>query len=145
MRVYQEERLASESIAETEARLQDDRERYRELCRVQPQLSLSEQHLVHHKVAAFYRHLATLDISQCTTCSEDFPGLQLQSQSAECRRCNHNKHIPKLYSTANNMNPRVVPPQLPVCVQLFYSQACLLYSFLLEYNFHYPKWRRCLS
>ena len=32
----------------------------------------------------------------------------------ECVRCSRDKHIPKMYSIANNMNPGDVPPELTV-------------------------------
>ena len=40
----------------------------------------------------------------------------------ECLRCTRDKYSPKLYSSANNMNPGVVPPQLMV---RFYTSAIL--------------------
>ena len=110
----QQERQNPESVEETEARLQTDKERHRKQRGEQPQLSLFEQHLVHQKMSAFHRHLATLDVSQCTTCSKGFPGLKLQSQHAECLRCCRDKHVPKLYSSTNNMDPGPVPAQLQV-------------------------------
>ena len=44
------------------------------------------------------------------------------STQSECLRCTRDKHSPKLYSSANNMNPGVVPPQLMV---RFYTSATL--------------------
>ena len=52
----QTERRAAETVAETEARLDCDRERHRAQHRVQPQPSLLEQPVVHHKLGAFHRH-----------------------------------------------------------------------------------------
>ena len=57
----QTKRRAAETVAETEARLERDRERLRAQCRVQPQPSLLEQPVVHHKMGAFHRHLSKLD------------------------------------------------------------------------------------
>ena len=34
--------------------------------------------------------------------------------SAECQRCSRDKHIPKLYSSANNMDPGPIPSELQV-------------------------------
>ena len=52
------------------------------------------------------------------------------STQSECLRCTRDKHSPKLYSSANNMNPGVVPPQLMV---RFYTSATLfvLWSFFV--------------
>ena len=44
------------------------------------------------------------------------------STQSECLRCTLDKHSPKLYSSANNMNPGVVPLQLMV---RFYTSATL--------------------
>ena len=64
----------------------------------------------------FHAHFATLDLSTCTTCLENFPGLQLRLESAECLRCSRDKCIPKLYSSANNMDPGpiYIPSELQV-------------------------------
>ena len=48
----------------------------------------------------------------------EIPGLTVAIVSphcTECVRCRRDKHIPKVYSTANNMNPGPVPPELVVC------------------------------
>ena len=52
------------------------------------------------------------------------------STQSECLRCTRDKHSPKLYSSANNMNPGVVPPQLMVC---FYTSAILLLYYGLSW------------
>ena len=44
------------------------------------------------------------------------------STESERLRCTRDKHSPKLYSSASNMNPGVVPPQLMV---RFYTSATL--------------------
>ena len=44
----------------------------------------------------------------------------MAASSTECRRCNQDRHIPKLYSTANNMNPGIAPPQLQVNIHLLF-------------------------
>ena len=80
----QTERRAAETVAETEARLDRDKERHGAQRRVQPQTSLLEQLVVRHKMSAFHRHLSKLEVAQCITCCEAFPGLQLRSlQSAD--------------------------------------------------------------
>ena len=38
----------------------------------------------------------------------------------EWHRCANDKHIPKLYSSGNNMNPGIVPPQLQVALMNYY-------------------------
>ena len=101
------ERLAAESAEEREARLQCDRQRHREQVVVQSQLPLFQQHSVRSKMLRFHAHMASRDSPQCTTCSESYPGLRLGSQSTVCQRCTQDKHTPKLYSTANSMNPKV--------------------------------------
>ena len=108
------ERLAAEFAEEREARLQCDRQRHREQVVVQSQLPLFQQHSVRSKMLRFHAHMASLDSPQCTTCSESYPGLRLGSQSTVCQRCTQDKHTPKLYSTANSMNPGPIPPQLQV-------------------------------
>ena len=81
---------------------------------MQSQLPLFEQHSIRTKMHKFHAHLATLDVSMCTTCLESFPGLQLHLGSAECLRCSRDKRIPKLYSSANNMDPGPIPSELQV-------------------------------
>ena len=81
---------------------------------VQSQLPLFEQRSVRTKMLRFHAHVASLDSPQCTTCSEMFPGLQLCSQNTECLHCSRDKHSPKVYSAANNMDPGPIPPQLQV-------------------------------
>ena len=62
----------------------------------------------------FHGQIASLSFLQCTTCSEKFPGFRLGRGSTECMHCSQDKHIPKLYSPANNMDPGAIPPQQPV-------------------------------
>ena len=71
----------------------------------------------------FHAEIAALEMQKCTTCSEAFPGLQLRSHSTECMRCNRDKHVPKLYSSMNNMprrTSRAAPaaPHHPLCTRL---------------------------
>ena len=113
MSIYQHERLAVETPEERKTRLQCYRARYREQS-AQSQLPLFQQSSVRAKMGKFHASMATLDTPVCTTCSESFPGLQLYSNSTECLRCSRDKHIPKVCSSANNMNPGPIPPQLQV-------------------------------
>ena len=94
-------RLATETEEEREARLQRNREGQRGQ---QSQLPLFEQPSVQAKMRNFHAEIAALEMQKCTTCSEAFPGLQLRSHSTECMRCNRDKHVPKLYSSMNNMD-----------------------------------------
>ena len=82
----------------------------------------------------FHAHFATLDLSTCTTCLESFPGLQLHLGSAECLRCSQDKHIPKLYSSANNMDPGPIPSELQVGnnITVMLSYVTDICSFLLS-------------
>ena len=81
----------------------------RELQVLQSQLSLFEQRSVRTKMLRFHAHMASLNSPQCATCSERFPGLQLCSLSTECVHCSYDKHSPKVYSAANNMDPGPIP------------------------------------
>ena len=61
----------------------------------------------------FHEHFASLS-PKCFTCLEHFPGIQLYPSITECMQGYRDKHIPKLYSSTNNMNPGPLPPQLKV-------------------------------
>ena len=114
MSTYQHERLAAETAEERELRLQCDRQRHRDQQLVQSQLPLFEHHSIRAKMDKFHAHFAMLNLSTCTTCLESFPGLQPHFESAECLRCSQDKRIPKLYSSANNMDPGPIPSELQV-------------------------------
>ena len=119
MSTNQHERVAVETPEEGEMRLEQYSTRYREQQSVQPQLPLLQQCSIQAKMHKFNVNMATLDTPTCSTCSERFPGLHFHSTSHECLRCSCDKHIPKLYSSANNMNPGPIPPQLQ-----FSNAAC---------------------
>ena len=86
---------------------------------------LFEQCAVRHKMSTFHSKLMSLEFHRCSTCLECFPDLSMASGgSTECTRCSHDKHIPKLYTTANNMNPGTVPPQLQVYPLFARSITC---------------------
>ena len=121
----QRERLASENAEEREVRLQHDRESHREQ-RVQRTLGqlhfpLIQQRAVQVKMQKFHAHMAALEVSRCSMCSEAFPGLHLHSGSTECVRCSRDRHTPKVYSTGNNMHPSAIPTQLQVNVFAVYD------------------------
>ena len=87
---------------------------YREQQSVQPQLPLFQQRSIQAKMRKFHPNMATLDTLTCPTCSDRYPGLHFHSKSNEYLCCSHDKHIPMVYSFANNMNPGPNPPQLQV-------------------------------
>ena len=87
-----------------------------------------QQPAVHSKMKTFHSRLGSLQVTKCVTCLERFPGLNVtvvapDSNDAECVCCRRDKHIPKVYSSANNMNPGAVPPEL--LVALFMIWVCL--------------------
>ena len=65
------------------------------------------------KVAQFHDELMSLAFSKCTVCLENFPSLKVNT-SGMCTRCHSDKHLPKLYSPHNNMDPGPVPLELRV-------------------------------
>ena len=74
-----------------------------------------------------------LEVFQCISCLEQFPDMAMSPNRTECARCGRDKHIPKLYSEANNMNPGPVPPQLQVhiCVCVYACvHLCVILSVL---------------
>ena len=52
-----------------------------------------------------------------------------------CVRCCRDKHIPKMYSSANNMDPGPLPPQLQVgtCIHANSSSMTGIYEVLVAY------------
>ena len=135
MATSQRERRASEPPEDREARLQQmaTRQRVRRssealsegsTCQQTSHLTLLHQPSVQKKMLHFHLTLASLEVVQCTTCLEQFPGLKITSGSGstECVRCHKDKKISKLYSAANNMHPGVVPPPLQVSYRLLYYQ-----------------------
>ena len=71
----------------------------------------------------FHESISSITSSNCNTCLENFPNMSVSRQPngiSECRRCAIDKHIPKLYSSGNNMNPGPVPPQLQVTLMNYY-------------------------
>ena len=65
----------------------------------------------------YHETMSSIKSLKCDTCLENFPNLSVSLQPngvSECSRCAKDKHIPKLYSSGNNMDPGVVPTQLQV-------------------------------
>ena len=75
LRAAQQERLATETAEEREARQQHDRVSHHQLRDAQSRLPLLEQHSVQTKMLKFHAQIASLSCPQCVTCSEGFPGL----------------------------------------------------------------------
>ena len=67
------------------------------------------------KMCEFHNSLFSLESSSCSVCIERFPSKSVDVMNV-CRRCTNDKHIPKLYSADNNMDPGPVPPELTVSV-----------------------------
>ena len=114
MSTNQHKMLAVETPEEREMRLEHYSTRYREQQSVQPQLPLFQQCSIQAMMRKFHPNMATLDTLTCPTCSDRYPGLHFHSKSNECLCCSRDKHIPMVYSFANNMNPGPNPPQLQV-------------------------------
>ena len=67
------------------------------------------------KISKFYDDLNSLQCNvQCAVCQEQFPFITLTANNL-CARCQKDKHDPKLYSAANNMDPGPLPNELMVC------------------------------
>ena len=130
------QRVTSEISEQPEARREIDREYHAELEAVAPsQLHCPHAHL---KMKHFHSKLAGLKVNTCVTCLEGFPSMSVRlastsSAESECLHCACDKHIPKLYSSANNMNPGIVPPELMVCFYTctFLYLLCIVCLFVL--------------
>ena len=132
-RAHHQQMRASETPEGRQARVDQDRAHHQQMRASETpegrQARLSTDLIQHHaqhennplavrsKMAKFHSALASLQFQSCSTCAERFPNLNVVSLSGgvtECRRCNQDKRIPKLYSSANNMNPGPLPSQLQV-------------------------------
>ena len=133
MTTTQNERLAAESAEEREARLLRASANQRQRRAVESsQLTRSsreepfKQRSVQLKMRKFHEHFASISSPKCSTCLKCFPGIQLYASTTECMRCYRDKHTPKVYSAANNMNPGPLPPQLKVSSCVCLQQWCEL-------------------
>ena len=120
MRFSQQQGRASETLEDIQARQQQDAENHRRQREVNPGIPLFDQPGVRSKIKNFHVRLAAVQVPRCVSCSEKFPGLTVRatspdSNNTECVRCRRDKHIPKLYCSANNMNPGPIPSELLVC------------------------------
>ena len=128
MRSNQSERLAAESIEEREDRRQRVNERETHANREEP----FKQCSVQMKMRKFHEYFVTLNSPKCSTCSESFPGIQLRSPSTI--RCYRDKHTPKLYSSANGMDPGPLPSQLQVSI---INNHSTFYYYYYYYYYYY--------
>ena len=123
MRTSRTQQIQEETAEQREARLQSMR-RYRASTQQEstshsstpqaPATPLFQQESVRNKMLKFHSDIATICSPVCSTCLAGFPGMNLHHNSTECQRCSRDKHMPKLYSCANNMNPGSIPPELQV-------------------------------
>jgi len=95
----------AETPQEREARLQQDQQRVREQRTVNAKIPLFHQPAVRLKMEKFHMGLVSLQALRYTTCFDKFSGLKMKSSSTECAHCHQDFHVPKLYSSANNMHP----------------------------------------
>ena len=109
LRSAQQQRIAAETPEEIETRLQQLSTAQQQDCSATGLLPNQQRgerpRLKQLKTAKHFQSVRSVSTS---------------STESECLRCTRDKHNPKLYSSANNMNPGVVPPQLMVC---FYTSA----------------------
>ena len=124
-RAAQQLRRDRETPEARQARLQQDRQRHQQQREVNPDVPLFEQPTVHSKMRSFHSRLMSLEFFECTSCLEQFPDMSMSASRTECARCGRDKHIPKLYSEANNMIPGPVPPQLQVHVNFVCVCVCV--------------------
>ena len=73
-------RVTSETLEQTKARRDRDREYHAQLEAVEPS-QLHNPH-IHLKMKEFHSKLSTLKVSKCVTCLEGFPGLIVRLASA---------------------------------------------------------------
>ena len=115
--VNRQQRIESETTDERATRLQRDRDSRRNQRTIDSDSPLFNQPFVRAKMSKFHSQVAQVQVSKCITCLERFPGLNVKAISpnlTECVRCTRDKHIPKIYSSANNMDPGPIPLQLQV-------------------------------
>ena len=115
--------IRTETPEARQIRMQQDR--HRQQREVNPDMPLFEQPAVSSKMMNFHSKLVSLELYKCFSCLEHFPDVAMSSNRTECARCGRDKHIPKLYSAANNMSPGPVPPQLQV-----HDHVCAIWSVL---------------
>ena len=120
MRVCEHESRSVESSEHRDNRLQNMRVHAHEQRSLK--LDYVKEHTLYTKSAlksirTFHANMTTCSFSDCVTCNESFPSMNA-SQRTECTRCTRDKKEPKLYSTANGMDPGLVPPELQGLTQV---------------------------
>ena len=127
LRVRQQQRLAAETTEEAEARRERDRQNHRQPAQ-SPLPTAYSCSVKDEKLPLPIISFAVLKVC------EHFPGLTVRtvspdsgSNTTECLRCSRDKHIPKIYSRDNNMNPGCQPYNLMVR----YSYMCNSFVILL--------------
>ena len=76
----------------------------------------------------FHNGMATLQSVKCLICFEQFPSISI-NEIGNCKRCHNDKHIPKLFSATNNVDPGIVPPELMVSNEYCILPVYQLYLF----------------
>ena len=107
LRFAQQQRIAAETSEEIEARRAQDRRNHMDL--ETAEVPLFQQARVRFKMNQFHSRPKSVCVPRCITCLESFPGMNVRkvsvsSDETECLRCARDKHNPKIYSSANNMD-----------------------------------------
>ena len=129
----------TETPDERPVRMSANRLRHCAQHEINPQAPHFHQHAVYSKLTKFHSALASLQFHTCSTCAEHFPNLNVVPASdgtMECRRCNQDKYIPKVYPSANNMKPGPLPQQLQVSISFVYywNLTKLWLKFIVSIN-----------
>ena len=107
----------------------------------QSETEIFEQYTVRRKISMFNSKLMSLEVHSYSTCFECFPDLSISSRSSsECTCCSQDRHIPKLYSAANNMNPGTVPPQLQAIHVQYTLCLCYYANYVNPPSTSWPVW-----
>ena len=106
-------RRCRETTSEREMRQEQDCGRYHASRQIDHSTPLFGQPAVRQKMRSFHSALVAAQFHQCDICLEKFPSVSIITRaegSGQCRKCFMDKHIPKVYSPANNIDPGAVPP-----------------------------------
>ena len=79
--------------------------------------------LIIAEIRGFHDSLAALQSERCYVCLEGFPNMSI-NDSSSCKRCDNDKHIPKLFSAGNNMDPAWLSVPLELTVSKTLTIAC---------------------
>ena len=105
------------------------------------EVPLFQQARVRFKMRQFHSRLKSVCVPRCVTCLESFPGMNVRtvsvsSDETECLRCARDKYTPKIYSSANNMDPGSVLPELMVSSSSYDDLTSTLYYVLICCNIY---------